>query len=354
MATFYGILTKVGEAKQANAMALGQQLQIAELSVGDGGGDTPVPDPNQTQLIGEWRRAPINQLYVDPNNANYLIAEQVLPENVGGKWIREWGLWDQDGDLVAVANCPPTYKPQLEEGSGRTQVIRMVIMVASTNAFVLKIDPAVVLATRKYVDDSLLVLANYSRMYSINALPTTDRGPIIVIECGEVWLWTETEYFTGYRSPLCGRPLDGHTVTPLPSEVDAVGGLLSKTAYARLWGYAQENGLVVTQAVWTANVGAHYFVNVDANNFRAPDLRNMFRRYTGTDADTANARVMGSRQSNQNKAHTHSVPNLVSLNNGAVWRSSEPYNGLATTATGSSGGAESRPDNTAYNPRIHV
>uniref|UniRef100_UPI0020CE9CA7 phage tail protein n=1 Tax=Achromobacter denitrificans TaxID=32002 RepID=UPI0020CE9CA7 len=126
-------------------------------------------------------------------------------------------------------------------------------------------------------------------VYSISALPDEDVGPVVVQECGEVWIWSESVYFTGYRSPLCGRPMDGHTLAPLASEVDAVGGILPKLAYARLWGYAQENGLVVSQATWTANIGAHYFVDVDANTFRVPDLRNMFRRFTGTDADTANA-----------------------------------------------------------------
>ena len=134
---------------------------------------------------------------------------------------------------------------------------------------------------------------NFPRVCSIGALPTQDIGPIIVAECSEVWTWVSTPYYTGYRSPLCGRPVDGHTVTPLASEVDAVGGELSKTDYARLWGYARENNLVVSDAVWTANRGAHYFADVSGTTFRVPDLRNMFRRYTGTDADTANARVGG-------------------------------------------------------------
>ncbi|MBB1625184.1 phage tail protein [Achromobacter sp. UMC71] len=155
-ATYFGILTKVGEAKQANAMALGGTLKLTHLAVGDGGGITPTPDREQSRLIGEWRRAPLNQLYVHSDNPNYLVAEQVIPETEGGKWIREWGLYDDDGDMVAVSNCPPTYKPLLAEGSGRTQVVRMVIMVASTAAFTPKIDPAVVLATRKYVDEGLL------------------------------------------------------------------------------------------------------------------------------------------------------------------------------------------------------
>ncbi|MCH4576441.1 hypothetical protein L7A46_26160, partial [Achromobacter xylosoxidans] len=139
-------------------------------------------------------------------------------------------------------------------------------------------------------------VANRPLVYSINALPQENKGPIIVAECSEVWIWVAGAYFTGYRSPLCGRPLDGHTASPLPSEVDAIGGLLSKTDYARLWGYAQEQGLVKTEAVWQANRGAHWFTDYSATQFRVPDLRDMFRRFTGTDADTANARALGSRQ----------------------------------------------------------
>ncbi|WZB61442.1 hypothetical protein WJ970_29945 [Achromobacter xylosoxidans] len=112
------------------------------------------------------------------------------------------------------------------------------------------------------------VAGNFPRVCSIGALPTQDIGPIIVAECSEVWTWVSTQYYTGYRSPLCARPVDGHTVTPLASEVDAVGGELSKTDYARLWGYARENNLVVSDAVWTANRGAHYFADVSGTTFR--------------------------------------------------------------------------------------
>ncbi|MFU1907416.1 phage tail protein, partial [Bordetella avium] len=342
MSTYFGILTKVGEAKEANAHVLGVPMRISEMAVGDGGGTVPIPDREQSTLIGQKRRALLNRLYEDPNNPNWIVAEQIIPEGEGGWWIRELGLFDQDGDLVAVANCPPTYKPQLAEGSGRTQIIRMVLLVTSVENIVLKIDPTVVLATREHVDlelakkvdksavidvphggtgrtsvavgrylrgngalkleevtpaqvfqdlginqaivDAIAALGTLSRVYSITDLPITDVGPIIVREAGEVWNWVDTPFFQGYRSPLCGRPVDGHTVTPLASEVDAVGGIIPKASYARLWGYAQENGLVVSQATWAGNVGAHFFVDVDADTFRVPDLRNMFRRFTGTDA----------------------------------------------------------------------
>ncbi|WP_309539478.1 phage tail protein, partial [Escherichia coli] len=91
-----------------------------------------------------------------------MIAEQIIPENEGGFWIREIGLYDDDGILIAVANCPETYKPQLQEVSGRTQTIRMILIVSSTSAITLKIDPAVVLATRQYVDDKIIEVKGYA------------------------------------------------------------------------------------------------------------------------------------------------------------------------------------------------
>ncbi|MDL0002446.1 phage tail protein [Enterobacter roggenkampii] len=162
MATkYYAVLTNVGAAKLANATALGAQVEITQMAVGDGNGVLPTPNPAQTALVHELRRAPLNSLSIDPNNANQIIAEQVIPEDVGGWWIREIGLFDKDGDMIAVANCAETYKPQLQEGSGRVQVVRMVLITSSTDNITLKIDPAVVLATRKYVDDKALELKVY-------------------------------------------------------------------------------------------------------------------------------------------------------------------------------------------------
>nr|EIP1109029.1 phage tail protein [Citrobacter freundii] len=161
MTKYLAIMTNQGAAKLANAAALGIKLNLTHLAVGDGNGALPTPDPAQIKLINQKRIAPLNLLNVDPNNASQIIAEQIIPENEGGFWIREIGLYDDDGDLIAVANCPETYKPQLQEGSGRTQTIRMILIVSSTSAVTLKIDPAIVLATRKYVDDKVLELKLY-------------------------------------------------------------------------------------------------------------------------------------------------------------------------------------------------
>ena len=153
---FFAILTAVGKAKQANADALGVPWTFSQMGVGDANDTLPVPREQQTQLIRERRRAPLNQVKVDPNNANIIVAEQVIPEEVGGWWIREIGLYDTAGDLVAVANCAPSFKPLLSQGSGRTQVIRMNLIVSNTANIELRIDPSVVLATRAYVDGKVL------------------------------------------------------------------------------------------------------------------------------------------------------------------------------------------------------
>ncbi|CAN1578257.1 phage tail protein [Escherichia coli] len=158
---YYAILTNQGAARLANATMLGSKLNLTQIAVGDANGVLPTPDPAQTKLINQKRIAPLNLLSVDPNNQSQIIAEQIIPESEGGFWIREIGLYDDEGVLIAVANCPETYKPQLQEGSGRTQTIRMILVVTNTEAITLKIDPSVVLATRKYVDDEVLELKLY-------------------------------------------------------------------------------------------------------------------------------------------------------------------------------------------------
>ncbi|WP_140186800.1 phage tail protein [Providencia stuartii] len=149
---YYSILTNIGENLVAKATALGTKLDLTTMAVGDGNGKLPAPDPAQTKLINEKRRAAVNSLEIDKNNPNIIIVEHIIPETEGGWYVREIGLFDSEGNLIAVGNCPETYKPKMIEGSGRTQIIRMMIVVKSTECIELKSDPSVVLATREYVD----------------------------------------------------------------------------------------------------------------------------------------------------------------------------------------------------------
>lgn len=173
---FFAILTNAGAAKQANADALGIPWKITQMGVGDANGTDPIPAATQTALINERRRAPLNQLKVDPANAAIIIAEQVIPAEVGGWWIREIGLYDADNDLVAIANCAPSFKPLLTQGSGRTQVVRMNLVVSNSSSVELKIDPSVVLATRAYVDQKVIEELNKQDFKHSVLVATT--GPI--------------------------------------------------------------------------------------------------------------------------------------------------------------------------------
>ncbi|GDO58972.1 phage tail fiber [Escherichia coli] len=125
------------------------------MAVGDGGGKLPVPDAGQTGLIHEVWRHTLNKISQDKRNSNYIIAELVIPPEVGGFWMRELGLYDDAGTLIAVANMAESYKPALAEGSGRSQTCRMVIIVSSVASVELTIDTTTVMATQDYVDDKI-------------------------------------------------------------------------------------------------------------------------------------------------------------------------------------------------------
>ncbi|HDD8851877.1 TPA: phage tail protein [Escherichia coli] len=153
---FRTVITTAGAAKLAAATAPGgRKVNITTMAAGDGGGKLPVPDAGQTGLIHEvWRHA-LNKISQDKRNSNYIIAELVIPPEVGGFWMRELGLYDDAGTLIAVANMAESYKPTLAEGSGRSQTCRMVIIVSSVASVELTIDTTTVMATQDYVDDKI-------------------------------------------------------------------------------------------------------------------------------------------------------------------------------------------------------
>ncbi|MGX9869241.1 phage tail-collar fiber domain-containing protein [Enterobacter mori] len=150
------VITKAGAIKLAAAtLPDGKKVNLTAMAVGDGGGTLPVPDPNQTKLVKEvWRHA-LNKISQDRKNKNYVVAELLIPPETGGFWMRELGLYDDTGTLIAVGNMAESYKPALAEGSGRAQTVRMVIMVSDIESVELTIDTTTVMATQDYVDDRL-------------------------------------------------------------------------------------------------------------------------------------------------------------------------------------------------------
>ncbi|ECW0840704.1 phage tail protein [Salmonella enterica subsp. enterica] len=153
---FKTVITTAGAAKLAAAtMPGGKKINLNVMAVGDGGGKLPVPDAGQTQLVNEVWRHTLNKISQDNRYSNYIVAELVIPPEVGGFWMRELGLYDDEGTLIAVANMAESYKPELAEGSGRAQTCRMVIIVSSVESVALSIDSTMVMATQDYVDDRL-------------------------------------------------------------------------------------------------------------------------------------------------------------------------------------------------------
>ncbi|EGF0764183.1 hypothetical protein IBO38_003490 [Salmonella enterica] len=149
---FYTLLTDRGMAKIASALADKKQLHLQKMAVGDGGGQYYEPTASQTNLRHEVWRGEMNTLTVAPNNPNWLIAELVLPEEVGGWYVREVGVFDNEGELIAIGKFPESYKPLLPGGCGKQVCIRLIMEVSNTTAVTLTVDPSIVLATRDYVD----------------------------------------------------------------------------------------------------------------------------------------------------------------------------------------------------------
>ncbi|MCM7408036.1 phage tail protein [Enterobacter cloacae] len=153
---FKTVITKAGAEKLAAAtVPNAKKVNFTAMAVGDGGGALPVPDASQTKLVKEvWRHA-LNKISQDKKNKNYVVAELLIPPEVGGFWMREMGLYDDTGTLIAVGNMAESYKPALAEGSGRAQTLRMVIMVSDISSVELTIDTSTVMATQEYVDGKL-------------------------------------------------------------------------------------------------------------------------------------------------------------------------------------------------------
>ncbi|EFH9542174.1 TPA: phage tail protein [Escherichia coli] len=403
---YYAILTNQGAARLANATMLGSKLNLTQMAVGDANGVLPTPDPAQTKLINQKRIAPLNLLSVDPNNQSQIIAEQIIPENEGGFWIREIGLYDDEGVLIAVANCPETYKPQLQEGSGRTQTIRMILVVTNTEAITLKIDPSVVLATRKYVDDEVLELKLYvddqmrnhiaaqdpHTQYAQKHNPTFTGEPkaptpaagnnttriattefvqaaiTALINGAPATLDTlkeiaaainnDPKFSTTINNALSGKqPLD-ETLTHLSGK--DVAGLLAYLGLGE--GSALPVGVPVPwpsatpPTGWLKCNGAAFsaeeypeLAKVYPTN-KLPDLRGEFIRGWDDGRGIDSGRTLLSAQDGSIEAHGHDYNGVIYTSSGPSWANTTDAGHRAYSGfTSSYGGSETRPRNIAFN-----
>jgi phage-related tail fiber protein len=346
---FFAILTTVGKAKQANADALGIPWLVTQMGVGDANNIDPViPAEGQTKLINEWRRKPLNRLFVDPVNPAVLIAEQVIPADEGGRWIREIGLYDADGDLVAVANCAPSFKPLLSQGSGRTQIVRMNFVVTSTGNIQLKIDPAVVLATRAFVEAAILeVLPKNKTPGQYTRVKVNDRG--LVVEGDN-------------PNTLAGMGItDTYTKTQIEAMIAAASalpvGVMAPIPVDKIPpGFLELDGSVKSIAVYpdlAAFLGTLYNKGDEGvGNFRLPESRAEFLRGWDHGRGVDAGRAMGSWQDHAFQNHLHALRQTVttatSTGTGlAVVLSGAGTGGNTDVPMTGNVGAETRPRNLA-------
>jgi phage-related tail fiber protein len=348
---FFAILTNVGLAKQANADALGIPWKITDMGLGDanlaGVADppNPVPSPTQTKLINEWRRRPLNQLKIDPANPAIIIAEQIIPADEGGRWIREIGLYDEAGDLVAVANCAPSYKPLLSQGSGRTQVVRMNFIVNNAGNITLKIDPAVVLASRAYVDAAILeVLPANKTAGEFTRVKVNNRG--VVVSGDNPNTLAGMGITDTYTKPQIESMIAQASALP-------VGTMVAFPVDKIAPGFLEVDGSVKSIAAYpdlAAFLGTAFNKGDEgAGNFRLPESRGEFLRGWDHGRGVDAGRAVGSYQTDDLKAHAHKYGNTHNVTYGL---SSTGVIGVNPSAsinydTSSVGGAETRPRNLA-------
>lgn len=194
--SFYTLLTTIGAARLANAQATSTTVDLVELAVGDGeAGAAYNPTEAQTELKNEVWRGDINQIYVHAENANWIVIEAVVPEEVGGWFVREVGIFDGDDNMIAVGKYPETYKPELAEGSAKDLYIRMILQISNTGDVELKIDPAIVLATRKYADDKMiahLAAVDPHTQYAVPDATTEIKGKVELATVAEAKAGTDT------------------------------------------------------------------------------------------------------------------------------------------------------------------
>ena len=340
---FFAILTNVGLAKQANADALGIPWKITEMGVGDANLTDPIPTPTQTRLINEWRRRPLNQLKVDALDPSIIIAEQIIPADEGGRWIREIGLYDEAGDLVAVANCAPSYKPLLSQGSGRTQVVRMNFIVNNSSNVTLKIDPAVVLASRAYVDAAILeVLPANKTAGEFTRVKVNNRG--VVVSGDNPGTLAAMGITDTYTKPQIDTMV---SASALP-----IGAMVAFPVNKIAPGFLEINGSVQSIAAYPdlATFLGTAFNKGDegTGNFRLPESRGEFLRGWDHGRGIDAARTIGSYQAGQIESHYHTYNvTSVTAGSGGVSTATPTDTAGSVKFTNASGGSETRPRNLA-------
>ncbi|MGP3002187.1 phage tail protein [Serratia bockelmannii] len=260
MNKYKAIITTAGAAKIAAASAGGTQLKIVSMAVGDGNGTLPTPNPAQTKLVNEKYRAALNGLTIDKALKNHILAEMIIPANVGGFWLREMGLYDEAGTLIAVSNMAESYKPKLEEGSGRTQTLRMILIVSSTEAIQVIAGGDTVLATKDFVADAI---AAHEKTRNHPDASTTAKGLVQLSSATTSTDETKASTPKALKAVNDASMKKAANLSDLPDKAAARGNLALGDAATRNVGV--EGGQLMAVGAFGLGAGARAFDNAYCN-----------------------------------------------------------------------------------------
>ncbi len=354
MPQFYTLLTAAGIAKIANAGATGGTISLTHIALGDGGGAAVTPTEAATALVNEVHRGPINHLYGPSTDPSQIAAELVVLPNVGGWTIREVGVYDSDGDLLIYGSHPVVYKPVLAEGSGMDLTVVVRALVGNGAPITLKIDPAVVLATRKWVLDTL---DTHKQATDAHPLASATRPGFAAAGS------------PGKLAKAYGEIADvitGAGLTPNDDIFTQLAQVLSRTAppgavayFARASapsGWLKCNGANVSRTTYAAlfaAIGTTFGAGDGETTFALPDLRGEFLRGLDDGRGVDASRALGSAQAGDIGPHKHTSAKYIqgygSVSGGQIAIVTGSTGGF-TDIAGTSGlgiGTETRPRNIA-------
>lgn len=267
---YFTLLTQIGAQKIAAATAANTTISLAEIALGDGNGTVPMPDASKTALVNEVYRAPLNDLRVDENNANWLVAEGYVPSDEGNFWVREVGVFDSDGDLIIIGNYSETFKPVTADGVAKDLYMKVITEVSSADAVTLQVDPSVVMASQEFVNERLKDKAEKTHKHNwseINEKPSLFPPS------------NHTHDDIKQRVPT-GSIITFPTSTVPIGFLECNGAELSRTTYADLF----------------AVIGTTYGVGDGSTTFNIPDLRGEFIRGVDNGRGVDGGRSIGTWQ----------------------------------------------------------
>jgi len=321
---YYTLLTAIGAAKIAAATANNTTINLSHIALGDGAGEVVMPDPSQSELVNEVFRAALNDLSVDVKNDAWIVATGYIPADDGNFWVREVGIFDSDGDLIAVGNYPETFKPVLADGVAKDLYVKVIMEVSNSDAITLQIDPSVVMASREFV---ALELAKY-------ALINGDSAKKFKVADAEAD--NEAINKSQAETLIANNVLVG-AIIPYPVSVvpngylECNGAELSRDTYASLF----------------AVIGVTYGAGNGSTTFRIPDTRGEFIRGFDNGRGVDTGRIIGTNQSDELKSHSHQLWGRIASAAGTANREISGVSGNSNVQSNSFGGLETRPRNIA-------